>query len=172
MSTPTVLANSCKLYEPQCIGHAKKVLFYTGLALLAVGVAGHLVSVQPFLKEQEDKSDEKQGSGSIYQVASFPVVVLVPIIGAIALPYIKPWSIRFGIPAICTVVATLLFLSGSCKYKKAEPQGSPLTNVCRVFVAAACKQCEPFPLDANELYKKDGQELQRFSSTRVLRFVN
>ncbi|XP_073311365.1 protein NRT1/ PTR FAMILY 5.5-like isoform X2 [Primulina huaijiensis] len=171
MSTPPVLANSCKLYEPQCIGHTKKVLFYTGLSLLAVGVAGHLVSVRPFLKEQEDKSDEKQGSGSICQIAGFQFVVLVPLIGAFALPYIKPWSIRFGNPAICTVVATLLFLSGSCTYKKAEPQGSPLTNVCRVFVAAAFKICEPFPLDANELYKKDGQELQRFSSTRVLRFL-
>ncbi|XP_073155887.1 protein NRT1/ PTR FAMILY 5.5-like [Henckelia pumila] len=171
MSTPTVLGNSCKLYEPKCIDHTKKVLFYTGLAFLAVGVAGHLVSVQPFLKEQKDKPDEKLGSGSTYQTAAFIVVVLVPVVGVFALPYIKPWSIRFGIPAICTVVTTLLFLTGSCKYKKAKPQGSPLTNVCRVFVAAACKTCEPIPLDADKLYKKDGRELQRFYSTRVLRFL-
>ncbi|KZV15241.1 hypothetical protein F511_26387, partial [Dorcoceras hygrometricum] len=171
MSTPKVLANPCKLYEPQCIGHTNKVLFYTGLALLSVGVAGHLVSIHPFLKEQEDKPYEKMGSGSIHQLVGFPFVVLVPVIGAIALPYIKPWSIRFGIPAICTVATTLLFLSGSWKYKKAKPQGSPLTNVCRVFIAAACKKCEPFPRDADKFYTKNGQDLQRFYSSRALRFL-
>ncbi|KAM0008485.1 putative proton-dependent oligopeptide transporter family, MFS transporter superfamily [Helianthus debilis subsp. tardiflorus] len=67
------------------------------------------------------------------------IVVLVTIGGGIALPYIKPWSIRFGIPAICATTATVLFLTGSKKYKRHRLQGSPLTIPLRVFVAAATK---------------------------------
>ncbi|KAI3474435.1 hypothetical protein Pfo_029296 [Paulownia fortunei] len=171
MSTPPVLANStgmCKQYEPQCIGHTQKVLFYTGMALLAVGIAGHLVSVHPFLEEQEDRPDDNAARDCL-KLPGFILVVIVPVVGAIALPYIKPWSLRFGIPAICTAVATLPFLSGWCTYDKVEPQGSPLTTMCRVFVAFASKKSQPFPLDARQLYRRHDQELQSFSRTRFLR---
>ncbi|PIN25043.1 H+/oligopeptide symporter [Handroanthus impetiginosus] len=173
MSTPPVLANStntCKQYEPRCIGHTQKVLFYTGMALVAVGMAGNLVSVKPFLKEQQDGSDDKAGPIDCLRIPGFILVVLVPVIGAFALPYVKPWSLRFGIPAICTAFATLLFFSGCCRYNiNVDPPGSPLTNVCRVFVASASKISRQFPLDANRVHRGDNQNLQLFSRTRCLR---
>ncbi|XP_022841941.1 protein NRT1/ PTR FAMILY 5.5-like isoform X2 [Olea europaea var. sylvestris] len=166
MSTPPVLASStgtCKDYEPKCIGDTQKALFYTALALLAVGISGHLVSLKPFLKEQRMNSDDDGSCKAFFRILGMITVAIVAIIGAIALPYIKPWSIRFGIPAICTAFATLLFLSGPCSCKP-EPQGSPLTIVCRVFVASFSKISVPFPLD-----RRDGHELQSFSRTRILR---
>ncbi|GFQ07633.1 protein nrt1/ ptr family 5.5 [Phtheirospermum japonicum] len=164
MSTPPVLT-TCKQYEAHCIGRTQKALFYTGMGLIAVGIAGHLVSVNPFLEEQKDKhSDNKDGRKDILKLSGFTLVVLIPIIGAIALPYIKPWSVRFGIQAICTVVATFFFLTGWVTYDKDDPQGSPLTNVCRVFVAVVLKISQPF--DAKRLYKKDDES---FSRTRFLR---
>ncbi|KAL3839417.1 hypothetical protein ACJIZ3_024008 [Penstemon smallii] len=168
MSTPPALANStgmCKEYEPNCIGHTQRVLFYTGMALVAVGMSGNSISVKPFLVEQ--KYDMKLKS--IKQLPGFILVVLVPIVGAIALPYIKPWSLRFGIPAICTAFATILFLSGWCVYEKEPPKGSPLTNVCRVFVAFSFNIRKPYPLDANHLYRREGDEDQTFTRTRFLR---
>ncbi|XP_022851734.1 protein NRT1/ PTR FAMILY 5.5-like [Olea europaea var. sylvestris] len=174
MSTPPVLASSmgtCKDYEPNCICGTQKVLFYTALALLAVGIAGHSVSLYPFFVKQRTNFDIDDGNKIYFQILGMVMVTIVPpIIGAIILPRIKPWSIRFGIPAICTAVATLLFLSGSCSYIKPEPQGSPLTNVCRVFVASTFKISQQFPLDDKKLYRKDGPEHQSFSRTRVLRF--
>ncbi|KAL2533843.1 Protein NRT1/PTR FAMILY 5.5 [Abeliophyllum distichum] len=170
MSTPPVLASStgtCKDYKPECIGDTQKALFYTALALLAVGIAGHRVSLKPFLEEQKSKSDDNDDKKVICQILCMFIVAFFPVIGGIALPYIKPWSIRFGVPAICTVVATLLFMSGS--YSKSKPKGSPLTNVCRVFVASTSKISKPRPLDARELHKKEGTELQQFSRTRILR---
>ncbi|KAL3617531.1 hypothetical protein CASFOL_037852 [Castilleja foliolosa] len=168
MSTPPVLANStgtCKQYEAHCIGNTQKILFYTGMGLIAVGIAGHLVSVHPFLEEQKDKpNNDKNTRKDILKLPGFTLVVLIPVVGAIALPYIKPWSVRFGIPAIFTVVATLCFLTGWFTYDKVEPQGSPITNVCRVFVAVVFKISEPF--DAKRLYKKDDES---FSRTRFLR---
>ncbi|PIN25040.1 H+/oligopeptide symporter [Handroanthus impetiginosus] len=172
MSTPPILANStdtCKKYEPQCIGHTQKVLFYTGMELVAVGMAGNLVSVKPFLEEQQDKNIDNEEMRNCLQVPGFIFVVLTPVIGAIALPYIKPWPLRFGIPAICTIIATLLFLSGSHEYDRAKPKGSPITNVCRVFVAFAFKISEPFPLDSKDLYRKEDEKVQSFTRTRFLR---
>lgn len=172
MSTPPVLANStgtCKEYEPQCIGHTQKVLFYMGLALVAVGMSGNLVSVKSFLKEQIEDSSGKNGRKDCLRLPGFILVALIPVIGAIALPYIKPWSIRFGIPAICTVVAMILFFTGWNDYTKADPGGSPLTNVCRVFVASISKISLPFPLDAKDLHNENDQEPRRFTQTRCLR---
>ncbi|KAL3839419.1 hypothetical protein ACJIZ3_024010 [Penstemon smallii] len=166
MSTPPVLANStgtCKEYEPNCIGHTQRVLFYTGMALVAVGMSGNSISVKPFLDEQ-------------YDIRTRPILavtltlgVFVPIVGNFALPYINSWSLRFGIPAICMAFATLLFFTGSCAYNKETPKGSPFISVCRVIVAFAFNICKPYPLDANHLYRREGDEDQTFKCIRFLR---
>ncbi|XP_047947418.1 protein NRT1/ PTR FAMILY 5.5-like [Salvia hispanica] len=134
MSTPPVLG-TCNRYEEQCVGHTQKVLFYTGMALIAVGVAGNNVSVKPFLEEQEE-TGEGQGPNLCLKIAGAVFVVVVALTGAIALPYIKPWTLRFGIPAICTVVATALFLTGMCsccwQYTINCADRSQLRSLCRV----------------------------------------
>ncbi|XP_047948066.1 protein NRT1/ PTR FAMILY 5.5-like [Salvia hispanica] len=113
MSAPPVLAKStgtCKQYEQECIGNTQKALLYTGMALIAVGVAGNSVSVESFLNEQTDKS-----SGvaiGCLRVSGLAMVAIVGLAGAIALPYIKPWTYRFGIPAVCTAIAGISFLTG------------------------------------------------------------
>ncbi|KAL8517298.1 hypothetical protein ACS0TY_015508 [Phlomoides rotata] len=175
MSTPPVLANAtgtCKKYEHHCVGHTQKVMFYTGMALIAVGVAGNLVSIKPFLEEQREETDDNAALRDCLKIPFFCLVVIVAIVGAIALPYIKPWSLRFGIPAICTLVAMLLFLSGSFTYEKAEPEGSPITTVCRVFVAAASKNSQSFPADAELLYQGNAGQPQQFPHTRFLRCLD
>ncbi|KAL1563617.1 protein NRT1/ PTR FAMILY 5.5-like [Salvia divinorum] len=128
MSTPPVLG-TCNQYEEQCIGHTQKVVFYSGMALIAVGVAGNNVSLKPFLQEQRDR----EGPNLFVKIAGAVFVVAVALTGAIALPYIKPWTLRFGIPAICTVVATALFLTGLCfyRYDRNGAEGSQLRSLCR-----------------------------------------
>ncbi|KAL1549162.1 protein NRT1/ PTR FAMILY 5.5-like isoform X2 [Salvia divinorum] len=179
MSTPPFLADAtgtCKDYSPKCIHRPQKVLFYIGMALIAVGGAGNFISVKPFLDEQrvENEHDSNEGAREFCKLPFFIVVVIVPIVGAVALPFVKPWSLRFGIPAIFTAAAALLFLSGvflrgSLAYKEVQPQGSPITSVCRVFFAAACKISQPFPDDDRYLYKESGKENDGFSHTRILR---
>lgn len=174
MSTPPVFG-PCNEYKEKCIGHTQKVLFYTALPLIAVGMAGHVVSLMSFLnlqtnneneadkdkdkdtnKEKEKEHEkEKEGNKIYWQMLGLLIVVVVLIAGGIALPYIKPWSIRFGIPAICTLVATLLFFSGHSVYKPCKPaEGSPLTTTLRVFVATTRKFSQPLP-DPKELYNEE-----------------
>ncbi|KAK9986062.1 hypothetical protein SO802_031013 [Lithocarpus litseifolius] len=157
MSTPPVLsyaAGNCGEYKPHCIGDAQKVLFYTALALIAIGISGHITSLESFLNHQiknqtSDQDDSEKPKPTPWQAAGSFGVILFPIVGCIALPYIKPWSVRFGIPAICTVVATFLFTTGSFSYRRYKPQGSPLTTLCRVFVASASKMCRHLPSNDN-----------------------
>nr|XP_027097407.1 protein NRT1/ PTR FAMILY 5.5-like isoform X2 [Coffea arabica]XP_027100697.1 protein NRT1/ PTR FAMILY 5.5-like isoform X2 [Coffea arabica] len=95
-------------------------------------------------------------------------IILVPVIGLIALPYIKPWSLRFGIPAICTLVATLAFLQGTRSYKgESKPEGSPVTNVLRVFVASTCKMFED-PKQYSELYENQDTNTPKLPHTKGL----
>ncbi|XP_075637384.1 protein NRT1/ PTR FAMILY 5.5-like [Castanea sativa] len=181
MSTPPVLskaAGNCGAYKPDCIGDTQKALFYTALALIAIGMSGHITSLDYFLNQQikknqksdQDDSEKQQPANhqikknqksdqdesekldpTLRQVLGMFSVIIFPIVGCIALPYIKPWSVRFGIPAICTVVATFLFTTGYCSYRRDKPQGSPLKTLCRVFVASASKMCRHLPSNDNQV---------------------
>ncbi|KAL4606158.1 hypothetical protein ACB092_09G082200 [Castanea dentata] len=114
MSTPPILSNAagnCGAYKPDCIGDAQMVLFYTALAFLAIGISGHITSLDAFLKQQDSKPRTWQAAGGF-------IVILLAIVGFIAIQFIKPWSVRFGMPAIYTVVATFLFTTGSFSYKR------------------------------------------------------
>lgn len=181
MSTPPVLANStgtCKEYEARCIGHTQKGLFYSGMALLALGIGGHRASLEPFLAEQHD-------GVRIYYQLSWPCYILrivtsvslpfVPLVLFFVFPYIKQWFLLFGVPGMCVVSATLIFLSGwfSSKYtyNYSKPQGSPLSDVFRVFVAAALKISQPFQPDTNQLYKNDDEGDNSFPPHRFPRYI-
>ncbi|XP_047979935.1 protein NRT1/ PTR FAMILY 5.5-like [Salvia hispanica] len=165
VSTPP-LANAtgtCKRYEPECVGRAQKDILIAGLALVAVGVAGNLVSLLPYLKKKSDGT-----SANVYQIIGLIGVVVVPIVGAIALPYIRPPTLKFGIPAICTVVGTFLFLTGFSKYTDDDPsRNSPLFNVFRVFVAASLKIFRSHPVSNKDYH---GYEIgkKKFTTTRCL----
>ncbi|KAM6550700.1 hypothetical protein CsatB_000508 [Cannabis sativa] len=182
MSTPPVLADAtgtCSAYKPECIGEGQKVLFYTALALIVMGMAGHSTSLNSLMiehatikRQTQEEEEEVQAS----QIWSFcfgmfgMVIVYIAII--LAITFIKPWSLRFGIPAICTVVATTIFLTSSCSYKYAKPQGSPLTTVFRVFIAFASKLFHKLPTDTNQLYEKHQIELPSLSHTPRLRCLD
>ncbi|KAL3510415.1 hypothetical protein ACH5RR_029816 [Cinchona calisaya] len=248
MSTPPVLAKAtgtCKDYEPNCLGHTQKALFYTALALIAAGLSGHVVSLVAFAdnqiikkpdKPKDNKPKFRNSMSFLYKIRkgrdgkldyvpnlrtpSFLVkyrkrknqqadntvktdqvdisqlqfqpleamlalvqkeriklfraclVILIPVVGLIALPYIKPWSLRFGIPAICTLVATLAFVQGTHSYKEEnKPQGSPVTNVFRVFVASTRKMFED-PKQYSELYEKQQPDIPKLPHTKGLRFLD
>ncbi|GMY25462.1 protein NRT1/ PTR FAMILY 5.5-like isoform X2 [Fagus crenata] len=70
MSTPPVLSNAagnCGAYKPECIGDAQKVLFYTSLPILVIGISGHLASMVSFLKLQHPEQTARPiHSGKFY----------------------------------------------------------------------------------------------------------
>ncbi|KAM7469261.1 hypothetical protein LguiA_007444 [Lonicera macranthoides] len=165
MSTPPVLYKStdtCSEYKPKCIGHTQKVLFYTALALIAVGISGHVVALQSFYEQNKSNTKNENETKILWQALGLVGVVLVAVIGGHG-----HYDLEF--PAICALVATLLFLSGSCQYRHVSPEGSPLTTMFRVAVATASKICQQVPDDAKLLYSKDDVDPNSVPHHRGLR---
>ncbi|GFQ07634.1 BTB/POZ domain-containing protein at3g09030 [Phtheirospermum japonicum] len=176
MSTPPVLANSmgtCSDYKPECIGEGQKALYFTAMPLIALGMGGHITCWNQFMAEQLNGEENNLDRSTFWRFFSSVIAVIVITFVAVwGLPYIKPWSLRFGIPAICTLVATLLFISGSCSYKYFKPPGSPLTMFVRVFVAAFCKLFCKTPRDPRELFEIQNPEFYKVPHTRSLRCLD
>ncbi|KAL8526345.1 hypothetical protein ACS0TY_015533 [Phlomoides rotata] len=178
MSTPPVLGRSmgtCREYKPECIGEGQKILFYTALPLIAFGMSGHVTTWNSFMAQQFIQDEEEDDSRRTFWKFFYSVLatIIFTFVAVLALPYVKPWSLRFGIPAICTLVSTLLFLSGSCSYKYFQPPGSPLTMFVRVFVAAVSKLFYRLPRDAKELFEfQNSQFYVGIPHTRSLRCLD
>lgn len=184
MSTPPVLAHvtgTCSEYRPECIGHGQKVLLYAALPLIAFGIAGHLTSFNTFLAQQfielprddhDDYDSDDDFESTFWRFfCSGLAVIIVTFVAVLGLPYIKPWSLQFGIPAICTLVATVLIFSGSFSYKYFGPMGSPLTMFFRVFVASASKMLYNTPRNDNELFEIRNPHIYSVPHTMSLRFL-
>ncbi|KAL8140638.1 hypothetical protein V2J09_006659 [Rumex salicifolius] len=118
MSTPPMLAHhygTCSEYKPECVSSEQKQLFYIGLGLISVGAAGHLTSLGVFAGDQIDEEDRENGGLNIEPSScnmqcwavflGIFAMVLVPIVGIIVIPYVKPWSVRYGIAAIFSAVS-------------------------------------------------------------------
>ncbi|KAE8711672.1 hypothetical protein F3Y22_tig00110280pilonHSYRG00079 [Hibiscus syriacus] len=154
MSTPRVFTKeigTCYSYEPKCISGEKISFFFAALLLTALGISGLRSSLPPLLeKNLEDTKKEEEIISS--------------------LSYINPWSIKFGVPAICTAAATVVFISGSCYYSREPPAGSPFTTVFRVICAATSKMFNRTAMDvAATFLPNQSQEQQKRNRWRLCR---
>ncbi|XP_017241010.1 protein NRT1/ PTR FAMILY 5.5 [Daucus carota subsp. sativus] len=173
LSTPRFLG-PCKENKPECIGGTQKTLFYFALALIAAGIASRNVSQDQFFKEQQGETTENNKKEEIcdcglgQKLGCFFMVIVI-VVSTLVLPFIQSWSVKFGFPAICSLVALLVFLNGQFwhPYQHKGPQGSPLTTFFRVFVAAISKKSMKLPEEKN-LYQSD----DRAELTRSLRCLN
>ncbi|BFG36358.1 hypothetical protein CerSpe_226320 [Prunus speciosa] len=191
MSTPPVLAGAtgtCSAYKAECIGQVQKVLFYTSLPLIAVGVSAYLGSALTFIDELLPQTNPEQlpppeseqlppppepeklpppapAAEQLQPPASkklppeevdqqitpesngtswaqffksewfFGVISMIFFPGAalLAIGYINPWSIKFGIGAICTVVSTIIFLCGLCSFPRGRGAGQKPISLTKMF---------------------------------------
>ncbi|XP_062002088.1 protein NRT1/ PTR FAMILY 5.5-like [Rosa rugosa] len=146
VSSPPVLSgatDSCSASQTQCLSQVQKILFYVSLPLIALGMAGQITSVEAFADQNSKPSWKMMGINGL--VISFIVSALTSVCVVLALGHIKPWWILFGIAAICTLGATLTFLSGSASYKYPKSQESAITTLLRVFVASFSKLSKTHP---------------------------
>ncbi|KAL9152991.1 hypothetical protein ABFS82_10G019300 [Erythranthe guttata] len=181
MSTPPVLARSmgnCSEYSPECIGQGQKILFYTAMPLIVFGMAGHLSCTTIFYDEQLSRGGNQgnnDGGSKVFTKFFYDVAnIIVPSVAVLGLPYVNPWSLRFGIPAICALVATFLFSTTLRRLNKynLKPKGSPVTIFIRVFVAAVSKLLYTIPTDANELFEVRNSQLALLPHSGSLRCLD
>jgi len=181
---PSLHPPKCKEDSKSCIQADSKQLLvmYLALYVTALGTGGLKSSVSGFGSDQFDDSDEQEKKGMIKFFSWFYFFVSIGSLAAVTvLVYIqdnqgRDWG--YGICAGAIVVALLVFLSGTRKYRIKQLVGSPLTQIAVVFVAAWRKRHMQLPSDSSLLYEEDDilcetpkTKKQRMPHSKQLRYI-
>ncbi|PON51299.1 Proton-dependent oligopeptide transporter family [Parasponia andersonii] len=107
-STPKTVSG--KTDNSNDVGH--RTLFYMSLPFIAVARSGYAISLEKLI------NDEKGGilGTAIHFSLSIGAMFVVNIVGMTISYIVKQCSTRFGVPALCMVVSTLIFSTGVCSY--------------------------------------------------------
>nr|GMC69275.1 protein NRT1/ PTR FAMILY 5.5-like [Ipomoea batatas] len=137
MSTPPVLDNmagNCGEDRPKCYGPAQKGTFYISLVLTGVGMAGHAVSLDPFLDEQVN--EKKDNSGCFCSPRNLANNLMRAVINGVS-SWLLPqrWGARFGIVAIYGFAATMALAIANRFFNDDEKPTSEdnKINFCKMF---------------------------------------
>ncbi|CAL5198022.1 unnamed protein product [Lathyrus oleraceus] len=149
--------NSC---EPA--NNLQLTVLYTALYVTALGIGGLKSSVSGFGSDQFDDSNEGERKQMVKFFNWFFFFISIGSLTAVTvLVYIqdhvgRDWG--YGLCACAIVVALLVFLSGTKRYRFKKLVGSPLTQIAVVFVAAWRKRKLELPYDSSLLYNLDDVE--------------
>ena len=146
--SPCVSANGTQL-----------TVLYLALYLTALGTGGLKSSVSGLGSDQFDDSDkEERAQMTNFFNWFFFFISLGSLAAVTVLVYIqdnlgRKWG--YGICACAIVIALLVFLSGTKRYRFKKLVGSPLTQIATVIVAAWRKRNLELPSDTSLLFNVD-----------------
>ncbi|XP_065047421.1 protein NRT1/ PTR FAMILY 6.2-like [Musa acuminata AAA Group] len=148
---------------------------YLSLYLTAVGTGGLKSSVSGFGTDQFDEKHEKERSQMAYFFNRFFFFISTgTLFACTVLVYIqdevgRSWA--YGICCISMVLALLVFLSGTRRYRYKKSSGSPIVHILQVIVAAIRKRKLMLPSSVVFLYD-DCPEASRIQHTDQFRFLD
>ncbi|KAL2634578.1 hypothetical protein R1flu_006057 [Riccia fluitans] len=152
-----------------------KALLFLGLYLLALGGGGIGSSVSGFGADQFEKEDPKEAKylPSYFNWFYF-VLMLGVLLGQTLVIYIedRSWGWGFGTLLIILFVSLVLLVSIMRKYRYQLPQGSPLTSLARVFVAAIRNWRLPLPAAENHDVLGPPDDKLKVVPSNSLRWLN
>ena len=116
----------------------------TGFGLLITGAGGIRPCNLAFGADQFNPATEsgKRGINSFFNwyYFTFTFAVMMSVTFIVYLQSNVSWALGLGIPPCLMFISCVLFFAGSRIYVKVKPQGSPLTGVVQVLVAASKKR--------------------------------
>lgn len=149
-------------------------ILYLALYLVAVGTGGLKSSVSGFGTDQFDDKDEKEKAQMAYFFNRFFLFISVGTLTAVTvLVYVQDEvsrSIAYGACSVAMLVAILVFLSGTRRYRYKKCFGSPVVQIMQVAAASIKKRGLEAPYDVGCLYE-DGPEGSRIRHTDQFRYV-
>ncbi|XVF14207.1 hypothetical protein REPUB_Repub09cG0038100 [Reevesia pubescens] len=154
MAVLTVTAAISKLHPPKCstsdIGTCvgptawQLAFLFSSFGFLVIGAGGIRPCNLAFGADQFNPATESGQKGITsffnwyYFTFTFAVMLSVTLI--VYIQSSVSWAIGLGIPAALMLFSCILFFMGSRIYVKVKPEGSPLTSVAQVLVAATKKR--------------------------------
>lgn len=147
-----------KLHPPSCSGgggecagptSGQMAFLLCGFAMLIVGAAGIRPCNLAFGADQFNPKTEsgKRGINSFFNWYFF-TLTFAQMVSVTLVVYVQSevsWSIGLGIPAAFMLFSAALFFAGDRLYVKVKPEGSPLTSIVQVLVAAVRKRKMELP---------------------------
>lgn len=142
-----------------------ETLFFVGIYLVSVGTGGHKPALESFGADQFDESHaaervQKMSFFNWWNCALCSGVLL----GVTVIVYAQDrigWGAASVVLAAVMAASLLVFLAGWRFYRYRVPEGSPLTPLLQVAVAAFRKRHLALPADAGELYEVKPQNIKK-----------
>ncbi|KAK8543337.1 hypothetical protein V6N12_015892 [Hibiscus sabdariffa] len=146
-------------------------MFYLSIYLVALGYGGHQPTLATLGSDQFDDSHPK---GAISKAAFFSYFYFALNVGSLfsntILVYYEDsgkWTLGFLVSLGSAIIALLVYLLGTPRYRYMKASGNPLPRVAQVFVAAYRKWGVP-PAAVNDLYEVQGTESAIKGSRKIL----
>ncbi|KAJ0780964.1 putative proton-dependent oligopeptide transporter family, MFS transporter superfamily [Helianthus annuus] len=147
--------------KKSCIGGMIKVMFYTSLALLALGCGGVRGALPAFGADQFDTSTPKglktQGSYFNWLLLSTTLGAAIGVVGFVWVGTNHGWWWCFCLSTIGCVLGLCMFLLGKPFYRIQipVPKDSPFLSIGRVIALAISNRKVKLPENPEELYEND-----------------
>lgn len=134
-----------------------EVVFFLALYTISVGTGGHKPCLESFGADQfdDDHPAERRKKMSFFNWWNFALCCGL-FLGVTVIVYVQDyvsWGLSYLILAITMAISIATFWFGRDWFRYRVPQGSPLTPMLQVFVAAIRKRNLTCPSDPALLYE-------------------
>ncbi|KAF6161093.1 hypothetical protein GIB67_007734 [Kingdonia uniflora] len=134
-----------------------EVIFFLALYLISVGTGGHKPALESFGADQfdDDHKEERMKKLSYFNWWNFGLCCGL-LFGVTLIVYVQDYTSWAAADVILTVVMAMsivVFCTGRRFYRYRLPEGSPLTPMLQVLVAALAKRNLPHPFNPALLYE-------------------
>ncbi|CAN6302965.1 unnamed protein product [Urochloa humidicola] len=162
-------------------GHSLRLhetLFFVGIYLVSVGTGGHKPALESF---GADQFDEGHAAERVQKMSFFNwwncALCSGVFLGVTVVVYAQDhagWGAASVMLSAVMAASLAVFLAGWRFYRFRVPEGSPLTPLLQVVVAAAKKRRLPLPADPAELHEVKPQNIKKrlLCHTHQLRFLD
>ncbi|KAI5604828.1 hypothetical protein BDE02_01G312800 [Populus trichocarpa] len=140
------------MHPPKCAAGAvcagptswQLAFLLSGFAFLVIGAGGIRPCNLAFGADQFNPNTEsgKRGITSFFNwyYFTFTFAVMISVTGIVYVQSNVSWAIGLGIPAFLMLLSCVMFFVGTRIYVIVKPQGSPITSIVQVLVAATKKR--------------------------------
>ncbi|WOG99010.1 hypothetical protein DCAR_0418356 [Daucus carota subsp. sativus] len=170
-----LLMNKCEKADD-----GQVLMLYAGLYLVALGVGGIKAAVPSLGADQFDEKDPEEARHiPTYFNWYFFSFVIGAMIGCTFLVWVntyRGWDWGFLVSTLCLVAAVLFLSTGFSFFRHSSPQGSPLTRIAQVFVAAFKNRNLSRPVTTEGYHEisnlKDGTGTEILKKTNQFKFLD
>lgn len=133
------------------------MFFFLAIYLISIGTGGHKPSLESYGADQFDDEhvEERRQKMSFFNWWNCGLCSGL-VLGVTVIVYVQDhvnWGIADIILTVVMALSLIIFVTGRSSYRYRTPNGSPLTPLLHVLVAAFSKRKLPYPSNPTQLYE-------------------